>query len=199
MANEILAPTVYFSQTGEENTTRTLDLARIRMEALGIRTVVAATTSGETGVLAARMLKDFEVIIVSHSTGFSDPNLQEISVENRQAIEAAGATILTCQHALGGVNRAIRRTYQTYQTDEIIANTLRLFGQGIKVCIEMSLMASDAGLVRTDQPVMFIAGSGSGADTAVVLKPANAHKFFEVNVLEIVCRPSPHHPAFENA
>jgi hypothetical protein len=118
-----------------------------------------------------------------------------LTPENRAAIEAAGGRILTCQHALGGVNRAVRKKLNTYQLDEIIAFTLRLFSQGIKVVAEMSLMAADAGLVRTDEPVMAVAGSGRGADTAAVVLPTNAQTFFDLKIVEIVCRPSPQHPA----
>jgi len=80
--------------------------------------------------------------------------------------------------------------------DEIIANTLRIFGQGVKVCIEMALMASDAGLVMSGHAVMCVAGTSSGADTAVVLIPANAQRFFDLKIVEMVCRPSPSHPDF---
>ena len=184
----------YFSETGQANTGPTLRLARERMDDLAIDTALVATTSGKTGVLAAEILKADHLIIVTHSTGFAEPNLQQLTPENRSRIENAGGKILTCQHALGGVNRAIRMTFQTYQVDEIIANSLKLFGQGFKVCVEISLMAADAGLVGTDKPVVCLGGSGKGADTAVILKPANTHRFFDLKIYEIICRPSPGHP-----
>ena len=195
--SEHVAQTIYFEQSGRSNTERTLQLARARAEALGLRTILVATTSGETGARAAQLFQGFEVIAVTHSTGFHAPDQQELTAENRAAIESAGARILTCQHALGGVNRAVRTKLGTYQLDEIIAYTLRLFGQGIKVVVEMALMAADAGLGRTDTPVIAIAGSGRGADTAAVLLPANAQTFFDLDIVEIVCRPSPAHPAFK--
>lgn len=191
---EIIAPCVYFSDAGPKHTARTLDLARSRAEALGIQKVLVATTSGETGVQAAHKLPGFDVIVVSHSAGFSAPDAQELTAENRDAIEAAGATILTCQHAFGGVGRAVRKKLGTYQIDEIMAFTLRTFCQGIKVVAEMGLMAADAGLVRTDEPLVAIAGSGRGADTAAVLKPSNAQTFFDLRFLEIICMPAPGHP-----
>jgi hypothetical protein len=161
-----------------------------------LRTILVASTSGETGARAAQIFEGCQVIVVTHSTGFREPDLQELTDENRKAIEAAGAHILTCQHALGGVNRAVRKKLGTYELDEIIAFTLRIFGQGIKVVAEMALMAADAGLVRTDTPVMAIAGSGRGADTAAVVIPTNAQTFFDLKIPEIVCRPAPQHPAF---
>jgi hypothetical protein len=135
------------------------------------------------------VLADYDVVVVTHSTGFPRPNVQELSEENRVAIEEAGATILTCQHAFGGVNRAVRRQLGTYQTDEIIAYTLRTFGEGMKVCFEIAVMAADAGLVRVGEPCIVIAGSGRGADTAVVLVPAHAQDFFDLHVMEVLAKP----------
>jgi hypothetical protein len=192
--SEIAVPTVYFLQAGPANTARTLELARARAEALGIRKVLVATTSGATGAQAARALQGLEVVVVSHSAGFGKPNTQELTPENRAAIEAAGVKILTCQHAFGGVGRAVRKKLGTYELEEIVAYTLRTLCEGIKVAAEITLMAADAGLVRTNEPVIAIAGTGHGADTAAVLKPANAQAFFDLRFLEIVCMPSPGHP-----
>ena len=194
--NELIAQTTYFEKPGRDNTDRTLELAYARARALGLRTALVATNSGDTAVRASRVLQGIQVIAITHSTGFGEPNVQELTPENRTAIEAAGGRVLTCQHALGGVNRAVRKKLDTYQLDEIIAFTLRLFGQGIKVVAEISLMAADVGLVRTDVPVLAIAGSGGGADTAAVMLPTNAQTFFDLRILEIICRPSPEHPAF---
>jgi uncharacterized protein len=191
--SEIAVPTVYFSRPGPANTARTLELACARAEALGIRKVLVATTSGATVVQAAQALPRLEVIAVTHSTGFAKPNTQELTAENRRALEAAGVEILTCQHAFGGVGRAVRKKLGTYELEEIIAYTLRTFGEGIKVAAEITLMAADAGLVRTDEPVIAVAGTGRGADTAAVLKPANAQAFFDLQFLEIICMPSPGH------
>ena len=192
--SEIAASCIYFPKTGPANTARTLELARARAGALGIRKVLVASTTGTTGAQATQVLQGLEVIVVTHSTGFGKPDTQELTPGNRAAIEASGAKILTCQHAFGGVGRAVRKHLGTYQVDEIIAFTLRTFSQGIKVVAEIALMAADAGLVRTDEPVIAIAGTGRGADTAVVLKPANAQTFFDLRFLEILCMPSPGHP-----
>ena len=85
----------------------------------------------------------------------------------------------------------------TYQIDEIIAFTLRCFGQGMKVAAEITLMASDAGLVPGGEPIIAIGGSGQGADTAVVLQPTHAQTFFDLRILEIICMVAPGHPGFE--
>lgn len=187
---------MHFEHPGPGNTARTLQLAGGRAAELGLHTVVVASTSGSTGLQAAKSLSELNIVVVSHSAGFRSPDTQELDPERRSAIEEAGARVLTCQHAFGGVNRAVRKKLGTYQLDEIIAHTLRLFGEGIKVAAEIVLMATDAGLLKTNIPVISIAGTGRGADTAAVLLPATAQSFFDLKIIEVICRPSPLHPAF---
>ena len=187
--SEIVVQSVYFEKPGKENTPRTLEIAKQRADALGVKTILIATTRGDTGAQAVRLFQEYDVIVVTHSTGFKEANTQELTDENRAAIESAGGKILTCQHAFGGVGRAVRRKWDTYQLDEIIAQTFRTFGQGVKVCAEIALMAADAGLVRTGEPCIAIAGTGRGADTAVVLIPANAQDFFNLKIMEVLAKP----------
>ena len=187
--SETTIQSVYFEKPGPGNTARTLEVARQRADELGIRTVLVASTRGETGVQAAQQLRGYDVVVVSHAAGFAGPNTQELTEENRAAIEAAGAKILTCQHAFGGIGRAVRKKWGTYATDEIVAQTLRIFGEGLKVCVEMALMAADAGLVKVGEPCIAIAGTGWGADTAVVLAPAHVQQFFDLQVMEILAKP----------
>jgi hypothetical protein len=59
----------------------------------------------------------------------------------------------------------------------------------MKVCMEIALMAADAGLVAVGEPCIAIGGTGRGADTAVVLTPANAQSFFDLRVMEILAKP----------
>jgi hypothetical protein len=180
---------IYFDQPGQQNTARTLEIAKQRADELGVRTILVATTRGETGVQAAQTFQGYDVVVVTHATGFAGPNVQELTPENRAALEAAGAKILTCQHALAGISRAVRKKWGTYAIDEIVAQALRIFGQGMKVCVEIALMAADAGLVQVGEPCVAIAGTGRGADTAVVLVPANVQQFFDLRVLEVLAKP----------
>ncbi len=185
------APSRYFEEAGDSNTSDVLDAVAQCAERRGIRTVLVATCSGRTAVEAAdRLAHDTRVIAVTHYTGFVRPDYQEMSDEVRLALEAAGVRVLTCQHAFGGVGRGIRRALDTYQTEEIMAYTLRMFGQGTKVSVELVLMAADAGLVRTDEDVISIGGTARGADTALVIRAANSSDIFNLKVREIICKPS---------
>jgi hypothetical protein len=180
---------VCFSEPGSANTEKTLQVAKRRAEELGIKTIVVASTSGETGLKAVKAFANHKVVVVTHAAGFQAPGGQELTEQNRGKILENGGLVLTATHAFGGVGRAVRRRFNTYQVDEIIAQTLRVFGQGTKVACEITLMAADAGLIRTDEEIISIGGTASGADTALVVKPAHTHDFFELKVREILCKP----------
>ncbi|NOR53086.1 MAG: hypothetical protein GQ536_03240 [Candidatus Aminicenantes bacterium] len=180
---------VYFKKEGRKNSKRTLEIAAKRAEELGINSVIVASTSGETGLIAAELFPSKNLVIVTHSTGFAEPDYQELLPESRKKIEEAGAKILTCQHAFGGVGRAVRKKLGTYELEEIIAYTLRVFGEGTKVAVEIALMAADAGLVSTQEPCISIGGTSRGTDTAILLRPAHAQNFFDLRVMEILAKP----------
>ena len=181
--------TVYFTEIGEGNTDETLRLARERAEKLQIETIVVASTRGATGVKAVEVFDKRNVIVVTHHTGYKGADSQELTPENRKKILEGDGKILTVSHAFGGVGRAVRKKFSAYQIDEIIAAALKVFGQGTKVCVEIVLMAADAGLISTQEDVIAISGSSRGADTALVIRPANAFNFFDLRVKEVICKP----------
>ncbi len=188
--SDISMKTVYFSKKGSKNTERVLELARKRAEELGIDQIVVASHSGGTALKAAKWFKDQRLIIVTHSTGFREVGKQSLPPENRKKLEGySNITILTTTHAFGGVGRAVRLKLGSYQVDEIIAYTFRTFGQGVKVGCELAIMAADAGLLNMNNEVITIGGTGSGADTAMVIEPAHAQNLFDLKILEIICKP----------
>ena len=180
---------VYFENPGVENTEDVLSIARERAKELGIRTILVASTTGRTALKAVEVFKGLQVVAVSHVSGMISPDTHEFTEANRKLIESKDGLILTTTHAFSGVSRAVRKKFGTHVIGDLIANTLRVLGEGMKVVCEISLMAADSGLVRTDEDVIAIGGTDSGADTAVVLKPVNAHNFFELRVREILCKP----------
>jgi hypothetical protein len=185
------SPCLYFHKPGGKNTRIVLEAVSKRAKELSIRKVLIATCSGRTAFEALKILdRDVKIIAVTHVTGYEKPDSQELSEQSRTDLESQGITVLTCQHAFGGVGRAVRNKLSTYQVDEIMAYTLRIFGQGVKVAIELALMAADAGLVRTDEDIIAVGGTARGADSAVVIKPANSFHFFDLKIREVICKPA---------
>ncbi len=180
----------YFEEPGEIHSDKTLELAKVRAEELGIKDIIVASTRGETGVKTVKLFKDHNVVVVPHVMGFREPGEHELTDENRKMIEKAGGKILVAAHAFSGVDQAIFSKWNTMYPAGIIAQTLRMFGQGMKVVVEIVAVAADAGLIPVDKDVVAIAGSHRGADTAVVIKPANSRGLFDIVVKEIIAKPS---------
>lgn len=188
-SNHKYVEVVYFEEPGIENTNETLKHAYRRAEELGIKDVVVASTTGETGAKACRVFKGFNIVVVRHHTGFRQPGIQEMKKEFEEEIIKMGGKILTASHAFSGVERGIRNKLGVAGMLAIIAETLRLFGEGVKVCVEITIMAADAGLIPVDREVIAIAGTSRGADTALVIKPSHSNKFFDLTIKEIIAKP----------
>ena len=177
----------YWEKTGKKNTEETVKAALEKAEELGIKHIVVASNSGETAELFAG--KGLNVVCVTHQVGFKEPGEDEMEADMRKSLKEKGVEVLTTTHLLAGVDRALRFKFEGVHPAEIVASTLRLLGQGFKVCIEISIMALDAGLVPYGEEIIAAGGTGWGADTACVLVPAHSSQFFDTKIKEIICMP----------
>lgn len=180
---------VYFKEAGRQNTEALLKLVKEYIEREGVRDIVVASTTGETGAKASRIFKGNNVVVVTHCFGFSEVGKSELKEDFKKEILGNGAKIFTGTHALSSAERAIRKDFGTLQPLELISNVLRLMGEGTKVCVEITLMAADAGLLPSDRDVVAIAGTSGGADTAILIRPANAARFFNLRIKEVIAKP----------
>lgn len=181
--------TVYFEKSGPHNTDNTLQLAKKRAEALAVKDIVIASYTGDTGVKASQVFKGYNLVVVAGVVGYKEPNKAAMINENKSIIEDNGGHILFAGHAFGMLGRAVNKKFGVIQVDEVIAHVLRLFSQGVKVGCEITCMAADSGLIKAGQDVIAIGGSGTGADTAIVIRASNTHTFFNTRILEIICKP----------
>lgn len=182
--------THYFDEASPKHTAKVLSLVRkFLKENPEVEHIVVATTEGATGIAAAREFSDKKVVIVSHQNGFAKENENELPEEHRHQIEELGAKVLTATHAFAGVARSFRKELGTWMTTEIIAVALRTFGQGTKVCVEIAMMAADAGLVPVDKDIVCIGGTGRGADSAWIIRPVNSHAFPNIKMKSCICKP----------
>lgn len=180
----------YFEKVAKENTDALLKLVKEYAHREGVEDIVVASTSGETGVKASRMFKGCNVVVVTHFCGFQEKGKSELQQEYKREILGSGAKVFIGTHALSSVERAIRKDFGTLQPLELIANVLRLMGEGTKVCVEITLMAADAGLIPVDKDIIAIGGTGRGADTALRILPANTSRFFDLRIREVIAKPS---------
>ncbi len=179
---------MYFDAPGKENTLATLAEGFARGQALGLSEAVVATTSGETALAALEIFAGFKLIAVTYHCGFNEPFKVMMPAVTRERLKAAGVHIVQATHALSGIERSVAKKHEGVYPALLIADTLKLLGQGTKVAVEVSVMAADAGALKGGD-VVAIGGSSSGADTALIVKPAHQNNFFDLRVREIVCKP----------
>lgn len=178
----------YFEKAGPENTEETIRLAYERALELGVKDVVVASTYGSTAFKLAEVFNplEYNIVAVTISEGYSEEGWT-MGRDERVALQKKGIKVFTGSHSLSdGVDEAFTGFTSV---KEIIAQTLYRFSQGMKVCVEIVLMATDAGLIPVDRNVIAIAGTDRGADTAIVVKPSYSRKFAELKIKEIICMP----------
>lgn len=180
---------MYWNHAGVVNTDETIHTAIARAVELDIHHLVVATCSGANIKKVLARNTDLNIVGVTHHVGFDGPGVDEMAEGVRAELQAQGVKLLTTTHLLAGVDRAIRVQFGGLYPAELIAQSLRMFGQGVKVAIEIAVMALDAGLIPYGEEVISIAGTATGADAALVICPAHSNKFFQTEVREIICMP----------
>ena len=180
---------MYFDSIGRDNTALTVELALRTALERGVRHVIVASNTGNTAKLFLNE-KGISITMVSHAYGFAKDGENELEEGTRSELEAAGIRVLTAAHVLSGAERGIRGVFGGISPVEIIAQSLRMLGQGAKVCVEISVMALDSGCIPFGEPVVAVAGTARGADTALIITPAHAAKIFDVRINEVICKPS---------
>ena len=181
---------MYFNKPGKENTYETLELAVKTAKEKRIKHIVVASSSGETAEKLKKLASDdIEIVCVTHCYGYPTEGINDMPNEEREKLISSGIKVLTTTHVLSGAERGLSAKFGGVSPVEVMASTLRMFGQGTKVCVEISVMAVDAGLIPYMQPVIAIGGSGHGSDTALIIRTAHANKILDTKIDEVICKP----------
>ncbi len=178
-----------FKNSGEENSNKVAELVIERAKMDNIENIVVSSNTGKSALLFINSgIKN--VVCVTRCVGFKEPGVHELSEENKKRLIENGIKIFTGTHLFRGVEKAIISKSGGMYPLEIIANALRLFGQGTKVAVEIAIMAMDAGLIPYNTKVISVAGTKNGLDTALIITPQHASNFFETKIHEIICKPA---------
>ena len=187
---------LYLDSPGKKNTDKVLEVVAQRAKRGGLTHVVVASDSGETGMKAIAALKGsgVQVVVVTCHCGSEKEGVCEMSKKMEDDLQKAGARLVRATHALSGVERSINRKIGGSSRVETVAELLRaLFGQGMKVAIEITVMAADNGAIPCGElEVVAVGGTATGADTAIVVRPAHSNAFFNMQVREILAIPRKH-------
>ncbi len=184
--------TIYFKKPGPENTEACLELL-VKAKDEGFKHFVVASTTGESGAKAARLLlapgTDLNLVVVGHSVGFRGPNVDEFLPEHQQEISNLGGKVFKGTILTHSLETSIAEMFKGSAPTLLIANTLRRLGHGIKVCCEIVMEAVDAGLIPEGEEIVAAAGSARGWDAVAILRSAASKRFLSLTVLEIWAKP----------
>lgn len=183
--------TIYFDRPGRGYTETVATAVRKRCEELRIKHIVVASSSGETALKFCEALgeTDVKLVAVTSHAGFHGEDKKALNEDKKKELEQKGVQVIMCSHILSGVGRSITNRFGGVTPVELIAHTLRRFSEGVKVAVEISIMAADAGAIPTDTEIISAGGTGAGADAAIVLKPAHMDNFFDLEIREIIAMP----------
>ena len=197
--------TVYFTKPGKEHTEETLKIALKAAKERKIDTVLISSTTGYTAEMAHEIFQGsgIKLVVVTHQTGYRTAGVQLFPDNLRNRLENDGVEVVTCTDVLtGAVSAGIGRQRPPASEPQegrlpwivpppnvIIAHTLRMFAQGVKVCPEIAMMAVDSNAIPSGAKVVSVAGSHSGADTAMILTAAESSRIRDIKLHEILCKP----------
>jgi hypothetical protein len=179
----------YFKEMGIVNTDETLRIVKRRADETAITTLVIASTYGHT------IKKALELFGVGYTFIVVGGKREEFPDELRQSL-------------VDGGHRVVFNSDYDFSYPDTAWETLRRFSEGMKVCVEMTLIATDLGMLAAGEEVIAVAGTGrygfqqgGGADTAILIEAVSSEDFFHFDVpplqskkegrriKEIICKP----------
>jgi len=184
----------YFDKGGPNRTEESLIIAKKYADQLGIKDIVLASTTGTTAEKALEVfdVNKCNVIVITHAFYFTgSEKRQEFPEDKIEKLKNKGLKIHSGTHAMSGIERGIRIQKEAWQFVDLLAKMLGAhFSQGVKVCIEIASTTCDAGLIPDlDRDIICVAGTGRGADTVCLIKPAPTNEFKKLRVKAILAKP----------
>lgn len=169
--------------------TKTEMIAKLAVQAAldrGINHIVIASCTGES----ARYFESLKLnrVVVTRAYGFAGKGKNKMTEETRQKLVSQGFKVCTATHVLSGAERGLSKKFGGINPVEIMAHTLRMFGQGLKVAVECAVMALDAGLIPYGEKIIALGGTEEGLDTCIILSPEHANAILDSRIHEIICK-----------
>ncbi len=187
----IIRKTVYFEKPGRDNTGDCVSVVKEAVNEHGYKHLVLATTTGDTALAMGGALQGagMNIVAVTHSAGFKEPNTTGLNLETREKIASLGVKVFTGPMLTHSLETSLNQKFSGVYPTMIIAQSLKRFGEGSKVALEIVMMAADSGLIPEGEEVLAVAGTARGADTVLLVRSAVSKRFLELRVLEILAKP----------
>lgn len=184
---------ITFETAGKENTAAAAAIAVKKAKELNCPIVFSSSSGHSAEVIleqAAELGYDGRIVVVRSAANAALKGINKMAPEMKRSLTDRGCTVVTAAHALSAGERSLSTRLQGVYPLEIMAHTLRMFGQGTKVCVECATMAMDADELPFGSPVVALGGTSTGLDTAVVLTPSYSSSILDTKIHEILCKPA---------
>jgi len=187
-------PITYFEDASawSDNTTACIDLVKAYLEHDPVEHVVVASSTGRTAARFAEELDLARTRLVGVKMAAAVDARYDVTpdVAACALLETAGVPLVGGVHALtGGVDHALATRFSGETPTQLIAETLYLFSQGMKVAVEVALMAHDHGLLPDGARAIACGGTSYGCDTVLLLRAAGSSALFDLRILKILAKP----------
>jgi len=157
----------YFEVAGKENIDKTLELVKKMTEEHGIKNVIVASITGFTAEKAFEVLKDMDVTLTVVGT-----ERNRFSSDLQRKLEKKRHHVCFSREV-------------SYDYPDLVKIAFKRFSQGVKVAVEIAMIAVQEGFVSTEEDVISV----GKWDTALIIKPAKSDNFSELKVRELICMP----------
>lgn len=173
----------FFESAGEENTDEVIRAVVDRAEEGRVEAVVVASTSGKTSVKVAEQLRKkglrTRVIYVSGPPSlkqFPEYEFPLIKEETMKRLDARRVKVISDVEEpfmpITFRNWWEKKTVKVSrpEADLFWMSLICVGGHGFRTAVEVVFMAEEAAAISEGEMVISVAGTGTGADTAIVMK-----------------------------
>jgi hypothetical protein len=157
----------YYSVPGREHVDATLALVKKTAEAWEMTNVVIASTRGFTAEKALDVFKDTAITLTFVGT----------------ARERFPSSLIKKAEEAG--HRVCFSHEVSYDYPPLVRTAYRIFSEGVKVAVEIAIIAAEEGYVPTDKDIVAM----GKWDTALIITPSTSDSFSELRVRELICKP----------
>jgi len=170
---KVVREDVYFDSPGKDNTQDVIEAVKKRLEDVDVEYVIVASTTGETAIQLSDALGDsVKIVSVSESALVSEWGAKYpcMDTEKKGELERRGVIVAERAPYFFHSSPLDGGKWSAPAPEVIVRETLYSFGQGMKVAVEVAMIAVACGYIEPFQDVIAIGGSGRGADTAALLR-----------------------------
>jgi len=190
----------FFSQPGGDNTPQVIQVVRSRIREGDITKILVASESGRLALEFKKELPKQTVVCVTYDREtrrmYKKPELL------KKKLAASGITIVdTVKEPL--TRGLVFRNWWRGRNIVLPGESADLFwmtlicvgGHGLRTAVEIVFMAVEAQVVQTGEKVLSVAGTGRGADSALVMKASKfedavgRHPLSRMKIEEILAMP----------